>query len=256
MARFAPLLLALVLLFQAGDSLGGDILDASTHNAAPPATSNWTGHESKLVGLDVYVSGSTSASAAVLMVSDVFGWKAPLFRKLADKIAASGYYVVAPDYFRGDPLVNVSDLATWLVRHPPAAEVETTYELVDALKKEGFHNVGLAGFCWGGKVAILSSKQTGRVKVLVQAHPAFATYSDYAEVAVPISILASPTDGLAAFKGLLKKRRKEHLKVYLKIFTHVEHGWTIRYNETDKEAVKKANKAHLLMIKWFHKYLH
>ena len=40
-------------------------------------------------------------------------------RKLADKIAASGYYVVAPDYFRGDPLVNISDLPMWIVRHLP-----------------------------------------------------------------------------------------------------------------------------------------
>lgn len=256
MSRLALLVWALVVLIcRAGNSLGSNELDHATHLAAPPATYNWVGREEKLVGLDVYVSGSPSASAAVIMISDVYGWKAPLFRKLADKVAAYDYYAVAPDYFKGDSLVNISDLSTWITRHPPAAEVGTTNKLVEALKDKGIHSIGLAGFCWGGKVAILVGKETGPVKAIVQLHPAFAAASDYAEVVVPISILASPTDGLENFKGLLKMRRKEHLKVYLKIFKGVQHGWTIRYNETDKKAVEKANRAQNLMLKWFHKYL-
>ena len=133
--------------------------------------------------------------------------------------------------------------------------METTNQLVEALKGKGMHSVGLAGFCWGAKVAVLVGKQTDRVKAIVQAHPSLVEASDYAEVAVPISILAAPTDGIEQFKGLLKMRRKEHLKLYVKIFTQVQHGWTIRYDETDKKAVKKANRAHRLLLKWFHKYL-
>jgi dienelactone hydrolase len=99
-------------------------------------------------------------------------------------------------------------------------------------------------------------KQKGRVQAIVQCHPAFAAASDYAEVKVPISILAAPSDGIGNFTELLKMRRKEdHLKYYLKIFAGLQHGFTIRYDVNNKTAVAKANQAHRLLLKWFHKYL-
>ncbi len=48
-----------------------------------------------------------------------------LGRKLADKVAAAGYFVVVPDLLRGDPLVlqaGPNPLAggqAWLAKHPP-----------------------------------------------------------------------------------------------------------------------------------------
>jgi dienelactone hydrolase len=48
-----------------------------------------------------------------------------LGRKLADKVAAAGYFVVVPDFLRGDPLVLLAGpnpLAggpAWLAKHPP-----------------------------------------------------------------------------------------------------------------------------------------
>jgi dienelactone hydrolase len=253
------LVVALIVLLchHAGSSLASsDTLDPATHHAAPPSAWKGVGHEEKLMGMDVYVSGSPSASKVVLMISDVFGWKGPLFRKLADKFAAAGYYVVAPDFFYGDPLVNVSDITTWLPKHPPAGAVDTTNKLVDTLKSKGAHAVGIAGFCWGSKVGVLVAKQKHRIKVLAQAHPAFVNATDYEEVAVPISVLAAPEDGVQQFRELLRRRkREEHLKVFVKIFKGVVHGWTIRYDDKDPIAVKHANRAHGLMLKWLKKYL-
>lgn len=45
------------------------------------------------------------------------------------------------------------------------------------------------------------------------------------------------------------------LKSFVKIFPGVEHGWTVRYDESDEHAVEEANEAHKLMIDWFAKYL-
>ena len=45
------------------------------------------------------------------------------------------------------------------------------------------------------------------------------------------------------------------LKSFVKIFPGVQHGWSVRYDENDAQAVEKANEAHKLMIDWFAKYL-
>jgi dienelactone hydrolase len=206
-----------------------------------------------LAGVDVYVSGSPTASKAVLMISDIYGWKAPLFRKLADTVASAGFYVVAPDYFNGDAITDIADFPQWLSRHPPAGSVELTYTFVKALKERGMHSVGIVGFCWGAKVTALSGKKK-HVNAIVQCHPSLAEASDYQEMAVPFSVLAAPTDGIGELKDVFKMKRKQ-VRLYVKIFTQVRHGWTVRYDETDKQAVKKARKAHMLVIKWLRKHL-
>ncbi|PRQ39102.1 putative alpha/Beta hydrolase [Rosa chinensis] len=52
------------------------------------------------------------------------GYDAPNLRKLADKVAAAGFFVVVPDFFYGDlyvPTANGSSnsLPTWLKGHRP-----------------------------------------------------------------------------------------------------------------------------------------
>jgi len=40
-----------------------------------------------------------------------------LCRKLADKVAAAGYYVVVPDFFYGDPYTMEKTLSIWIQSH-------------------------------------------------------------------------------------------------------------------------------------------
>jgi hypothetical protein len=98
---------------------------------APPAVDNAVGKEELVADIHAYVTGSRSASAAVLFISDVFGFDAPLLRRLADKVAKAGYFVVVPDFFHGDPFVGgqgenlFQGLDTWLPKHlPVSAELE------------------------------------------------------------------------------------------------------------------------------------
>lgn len=50
-----------------------DDFDPRFHQGAPPSDTPATGTEEKLAGLDVYVSGSQNAKAAVVLVSDIYG---------------------------------------------------------------------------------------------------------------------------------------------------------------------------------------
>lgn len=258
MSRFAFALIGLLVACHVGLSVGVvDDFDPRFHQGAPPSDTPATGTEEKLAGLDVYVSGSHHAKAAVVLVSDIYGWEAPLFRKLADKIAHNGYYVVAPDFFFGDPVTDTTNRSAWFLIHPQTGSVEPTKNVVTALKAKGFKSVGLAGFCWGGKVAILTvNKYPNVVNAIVQLHPGGVVEKDYVTIVTPIMILASPTDNVANVTGVLRMRKQEKVKVFVKIFKDVVHGWTVRYNESDPKQVYRANRAHGLLLDWYHKYLH
>lgn len=224
---------------------------------APPATPEFKGKEELLSGHQVYATGSPSSPAAVILISDVFGYDTPLLRKLADKVAAAGYYTLVPDALQGDPFSGsfaAGDFAPWIAKHHPTGfATEMTKGLVEALKDKGITSIGVAGFCWGAKVAATIGKEKGTVKAVVQLHPSFVEASDYEEVAVPIMTLAAPTDGIEKYEEILAKRTD--VKSFVKIFPDVKHGWTVRYDETNEIAVEQANEAHSLMLDWFAKYL-
>ncbi|XP_040374053.1 endo-1,3;1,4-beta-D-glucanase-like [Rosa chinensis] len=92
-----------------------------------PPTLNPTsgfGHVEKLGGLDSYLTGSPNSKLAIVLVSDIYGYEAPNLRKLEDKVAAAGFFVVVPNFFYGDPYVPPADgshggLPTWLKGHGP-----------------------------------------------------------------------------------------------------------------------------------------
>ncbi|XP_010532694.1 PREDICTED: endo-1,3;1,4-beta-D-glucanase-like [Tarenaya hassleriana] len=120
-----------------------------------------SGHVEKLGGLDAYIVGSPDSSRAILLVSDVFGYEAPNLRKLADKVAESGFYVAVPDYFYGDPCDNKNQdrpLAVWIKDHGADKGFEDSKPVVKALKSKGITSIGAAGMCWGSKVVVELAK--------------------------------------------------------------------------------------------------
>lgn len=74
-----------------------------------------TGKVRKLGGLDTYVAtpASTEPQAAVLLISDVFGWELVNTRLIADEFAKHGFLTVVPDLFQGDALP--ADVFLWFV---------------------------------------------------------------------------------------------------------------------------------------------
>jgi dienelactone hydrolase len=226
---------------------------------APPAVDNAIGKEETVGGLPAYVTGSWESGAAVILVSDIYGYKSPLLRKLADKVAAQGYLVVVPDFLKGDPFTpknNSNSLEGlreyWLPKHPPSEAAQALKAVVEDLKGKGIRYIGAVGFCWGGKVVALAGKDK-LFNAIVQMHPSLADASDYEGLQSPIAVLAAPSDGVEKFIQILKARNDiEH---FVKVYPGVEHGWTVRYDENDPEAVKKAEEAHTDMLAWLKKHV-
>lgn len=152
------------------------------------------GFEAKLADLDVYIvhpptSGSslpadappgTAAvgASALILLHDIFGWKLPNSRLLADRFAAAlGVSVYLPDFFSGeqlhpedwDPLVEkrgffgriaqgfqfmvaLPKLLSFMKRHGPAVVRPHMDRFITHLRTvEGAQRIGAIGYCWGGR---------------------------------------------------------------------------------------------------------
>ncbi|XP_048333160.2 endo-1,3;1,4-beta-D-glucanase-like isoform X2 [Ziziphus jujuba] len=192
------------------------------------------GHVQKLAGLDTYVTGSPDSKLAILLVSDVFGYDAPNLRYLADKAAATGFFVVVPDFWHGDPYVPknaerpLEGFDVWLKDHRTDKAALEARSVIEILKSKGVSSVGAAGCCLG-------------------------------EVKGPITILGaeideiSPPELIKQFEAVLAG--KSGVEFFVKVCPKVAHGWTIRYDVGDEEAVKNAEEAHQILLEWFCKHV-
>ncbi|KAJ0963027.1 hypothetical protein J5N97_028149 [Dioscorea zingiberensis] len=214
-----------------------------------------------LGGLKVYVSGDPKSKHAIILVSDIYGYEAPNLRKIADKVAAFGFYVVVPDFFRGEPYVDNNPkrpLDVWLKEHPQQKGFEDSKSVIAVLKKRGISVIGAAGFCWGGKVVVDLAK-TNMIKAIVALHPSLVTVDDIKDVKQPIAILGAEKDEITPptlvkqFQEILSK--KHEIDSFVKIFSGVAHGFSVRYKADDKFAVKKAEEAQKDMLHWFLKHI-
>ncbi|XP_072959379.1 endo-1,3;1,4-beta-D-glucanase-like [Typha angustifolia] len=214
-----------------------------------------------LGGLKAYVAGSPDSKLAIILISDVYGFEAPNLRKLADKVAASGYFVVVPDFIHGDPfsLDNAErPFPIWIQSHTTDKGFEEAKPIIAALKGKGISAVGAAGFCWGAKVVVELAK-AAEIQAAVLLHPSFVTVDDFKEVKCPIAVLGAESDHLSP-PELVKQfeqalSAKSAVDYFVKIFPGVAHGWAVRYKIDDASAVKSAEEAHLDMLGWFKKHI-
>jgi len=212
----------------------------------------------EIEGLKTYITGSQSSKLAILLVSDVFGYEAPNLRKLADKVAAAGFFVVVPDFFYGDPCdtdLAKMDLQSWRKNHGTDKGCEDARTVIAALKSKGMSAIGAAGFCWG----VTKLAKFDDLQAAVVLHPGPLTVDEINQVKVPIAILGAEIDQYCSqeqvkhFGEILSA--KPQLDSFVKIFPGVAHGWAVRYSVDDESAVKIAEEAHSDMLNWFIRYV-
>lgn len=213
--------------------------------------------------LDVYVNWPTGATQGVVIATDVFGWKRPLVRKLADKIAAEGFVAVVPDFFKGDPIKpypypTMEEALKWIESHPFESAAEDTLASITALKKNGIQSVGIAGFCYGGKIGAMLAKDSVTDAIVI-LHPGRVTNDEIKSVKTPFAILAAEFDDnctleqVEEYKTILESQKD--VEFLVKVFKGQHHGWAIRYDESDKQSFTPAYEAQADTLSWFKKHL-
>ncbi len=160
----------------------------------------------------------------VVLVHDSWGLNAD-FKKMADRLARGGFFVMAPDLYAGKVALDADkarEMATLLDK--PAA-VGLLDELSGYLKTHpgvGDHRVGVVGFGMGGHVALLTGMKSRDLSAVVVAYgspvleaealrsipcPILALYGDDDEITIPQHI--------EAFRSALAAaRRTADVKTY------------------------------------------
>ncbi|PHT35922.1 hypothetical protein CQW23_23622 [Capsicum baccatum] len=135
---------------------------------------------------------------------------------------------------------------------------ENAKQVVAALKDKGISTIEAVGFCWGAKMVTELAK-SDNIQAAVPLHPSLVKVDDMKEVKAPIAILAaeidkiSPPELIKQFEDILSS--KFEVDKFVKNFPSAKHGWIVRYNVEDKEAVQQAEEAHQDMLNWLTKHV-
>ncbi|KAI2643644.1 dienelactone hydrolase [Xylaria nigripes] len=230
------------------------------------------GKEAKLANNDCYVTGDNK-DAAVMIVHDIFGWKYPNARLLADHYAREANVTVyVPDFFGGwvvdwklieEERFQDLDIKKFAGDNSREIRLPEMVACAKALKAEhGFKRVGAIGFCYGGwAVCELGSKahEPKLVDAVSMGHPSWVTRDDLSNLAVPTQFLAPEHDSsfppemkLFAFETLMKL----NLPFEYVHYPGIIHGGLVRGKETvahERAAMAQAKDS---ASAFFKKHLH
>ncbi|KAK5123950.1 hypothetical protein LTR85_002147 [Meristemomyces frigidus] len=192
------------------------------------------GREEEIAGLPTYVAEPENGdkTRTIVFLVDIFGWKLPNVRLLADEYAAAGFTAYIPDVHSGDSIdesflqtvepplpqreaLSLTERATstasvgatlgpWLLKHREAVARPIIENFIDKVRYiPGTDKVGAIGFCWGGRYAILaahkefSSREGRGVDAAYACHPSLVSIpADFEPVAVPLALALGDKDSL------------------------------------------------------------
>ncbi|KAK7879388.1 hypothetical protein WMY93_030724 [Mugilogobius chulae] len=224
------------------------------------------GQEVKIEHIHAYVVKPTTASEkAIIVIQDIFGWKLPNTRYIADMLASNGYIAVCPDFFVGkepwSPSHDWSKFQEWLEDKKATnikKEVEATIKFLNS--ECGVKSIGVVGFCWGGVATHYISLQYPEIKTGVSVYGVIRMMEDKYDLKSPTLFIFGendthiPLDQVKVLEVKLKEKCKVDYQV--KIFPGQTHGFVHRKREDiTPEDTLQIQEARKDMLDWLNKYM-
>lgn len=235
--------------------------------AGPPVVCDYTpkGTVSKIGDIDTYFIGS--GPKCIVVVYDIFGFSTQA-KQVCDKFAAAGFNVAMPDFCDGKH---------WLVKDFPPADMNVMYAWVGSTgdwdtailpkftaavahmkEHKGAELFGLAGFCWGGMIAMKAAAlgADGELKATANCHAAMVSPELAEKVTVPMLIMPSGEDpDHTPLKEVLDKKPFGDKCEYRR-FDDMHHGFcAARGDWSIPEQATRAGEAIDTFVKFFDTHL-
>ena len=167
-------------------------------NTIPPGPQG-TGKVVTVGDMDLYVAGE--GPRAIVLVYDIMGFAPANTQHNCDVLAAAGFLVVMPDFFRG------SGRGQEGFERPDSdvVDAELANVVLPFVREQGGESIGLVGFCFGGGVAARAAS-AGLLKCVGGIHASGLTPELAAETTVPMMMLQAGNDpDLAPVVEVLKE---------------------------------------------------
>jgi len=230
-----------------------------------------TGKVELLGGTECYVAqqvGSEPPEFAIILITDVFGFKLNNIRLMADKFALKSPKIicVVPDIFHGTEVpdflfaklehlmsptssfFNKVDAFGSLLYHFPGFIMRNSFakgeaiiiNVINALRSElNVKKVATSGFCWGGTISIKLGTKPNLVDACVAAHPGYEP-KDYEMLVTPTCFILPTLDHAITPPKieLLKKlmdSKAPTLPSLVKAYENMKHGFAVRGDSSNPE---------------------
>ncbi|TIC14655.1 alpha/beta-hydrolase [Wallemia mellicola] len=226
------------------------------------------GIESNIAGLDVYISTSTQnqSDIAVLMISDIFGWRFVNNRVLADTYAEeAGVTVYLPDLFNEEhapyekEAMEKFNITGFLERHNPRLQNELVYRIASGIKTT-HKKLIVGGYCMGAPAALGLGRQSSPADAVFIAHPSFLQEKDFEFLAKTCLVICAEHDIMftpelkkVAHEITSKKANNGFERVYTTwhTFMGTTHGFCVRGDENDPFTARAMKDAQTLLCNYF-----
>ncbi|KAJ1720792.1 hypothetical protein LPJ53_004623 [Coemansia erecta] len=209
-----------------------------------------------------YIVGDKNSDRGVVMLYDIFGYHSNFF-EVADLLSKTGLRVIIPDLLEGKYLTMAdigkpevfvefkNNQGTW------ESNKDKIVASVQLLKDEGAKSVGVLGYCWSAKLAILALGDANiGVKSAAMLHPSLLVTEDFANAKGPILLLPTKDEGDFSEGFNLVKQGPFGEDSYEERFTEMFHGFCgARGDFSDAETSKHVNRAVNLISNFFNKTL-
>jgi len=241
-----------------------------------------SGEDSVLGGVNSYVAKpKKSTHSAIVIATDAFGYALPNVRLIADKMAEGGFLVVVPDIFNGNAVpadilqifesendlkaaMELPEVKTALgdfrTKHGDVApKVSILEEVIKELReKHGIVKVGVQGYCYGGKIAVLLAGKSDKIDVFATAHPSRLSEEELNAIQKPGLFCCAEID--QTFTQDVRKQAEEILNkkgVPNKFVDYkgMIHGFAIRGDSKVENIASSAKDALQQSVSFFKQYL-